>query len=149
MNNKTSAKKITSIGRKKLKKGTYYKFVVVATAADRSSGGKAVTKALATSVSIHCMTLGARGKGDYKKVLLKSKSKVLLNKGKKSKILAMQKAAKGIRVSQHRKISYVSTDPGIATVSKKGIITARKKGRAIIYVYSQNGVFKTVKVTVR
>jgi uncharacterized protein YjdB len=34
-------------------------------------------------------------------------------------------------------------------VNAKGKITGKKKGTATIYVYAQNGLYKTVKVTVK
>jgi uncharacterized protein YjdB len=37
----------------------------------------------------------------------------------------------------------------VAKVSAKGKITGKKKGSAKILVYAQNGLFTTVKVTVK
>ena len=36
----------------------------------------------------------------------------------------------------------------MAVVSKKGIITAKKKGKCSVYVYAQNGVYKKIKIRV-
>ena len=46
-------------------------------------------------------------------------------------------------------IRYLSTDKKIATVSKKGKITAKGKGTCYVYAYAHNGIYKKVKVTVK
>ena len=53
------------------------------------------------------------------------------------------------KVKTHVKLRYESTNTKIATVSSKGVITAKGKGVCYIYVYAQNGVYKQVKVTVK
>jgi uncharacterized protein YjdB len=45
-------------------------------------------------------------------------------------------------------MKYASSNSKIATVSKKGVIKGRKKGKCFIYAYAQNGVCKRIKVTV-
>ena len=52
-------------------------------------------------------------------------------------------------IKYHTNIKYESTDKSVATVSKTGVIKAKKKGIAYIYVYAQNGINKRVKVTVK
>ena len=42
-----------------------------------------------------------------------------------------------------------SQNPDIASVSKNGVIKARRKGKCSVYAYAQNGVYREVKVTVR
>ena len=37
----------------------------------------------------------------------------------------------------------------VAAVSSKGVITAKAAGICYVYAYAQNGVFKTIKVTVK
>ena len=44
---------------------------------------------------------------------------------------------------------WTSSDEKIATVSSRGTIRARAKGRCRIFVYAANGVSKAVAVTVR
>ena len=57
--------------------------------------------------------------------------------------------AKKLKVKKHRAIAYESSDKNIATVSKKGVIKARGKGTCKVFVYTQNGVSKAIKVTVK
>ena len=80
-------------------------------------------------------------------MLNKTKS---LKKGKTLKLSpATVKQVKKLIVKKHVAIRYESTNKKIATVSKKGVIKAKKKGTCYVYVYAQNGVFKAVKVVVK
>ena len=47
------------------------------------------------------------------------------------------------------KIRYLSTNKKVATVTKKGKIKAKAKGKCTIIVYAHNGANKKVKVTVK
>ncbi len=80
------------------------------------------------------------------------KGKLTLNVKDTYKIRASVKKAdkkKKLMPASHVKtLRYRSSDPGVASVSGKGKITARKKGKCNIYVYAHNGVNKTIKVTV-
>lgn len=136
---------IKKIDGKKLKKGTYYKFIIAAVAKD--SEGK--DKMIAVSKSVHFITTGNKKYGDFTKVQLKTPKKITLKKGKKFTIRATQVKPTGKKVQQHRKLSYESTNVIIAKVSKSGKITAKKKGKCTIYVYAQNGLFAKVAVTVK
>jgi len=129
----------TSFTQKKLKKGTYYKYIVVAV-------GKG--KVLATSKTLHIATKGGKV-GNDKSVKVK-KLKYKLKKGKTAKIKAYAKAeSKKLKVKKHRKLSYETSNPAVAKVLKNGKIKAVGKGSCNIYVYAQNGVYKQVKVTVK
>ena len=131
----------TSYTQKKLKKGTYYKYVV---AAYKVVDGKKVI--IAVSKTIHAATTG--GKYGVAKSVKVNKSKVTLKKGKKFTIKAKEiKQSKTIK--HHRTIAYESSNTKVATVSKKGVVKAKGKGTCYIYVYAQNGVYKRVKVTVK
>ena len=44
---------------------------------------------------------------------------------------------------------YESSNINIATVSKKGVVKAKKKGKCYIYAYAQNGVFRKIKIIVK
>ncbi|MBQ6393341.1 MAG: Ig-like domain-containing protein, partial [Eubacterium sp.] len=81
-----------------------------------------------------------------KSVLSKAKK---LKAGKKLKLSAKAIRASSAKVKIHRSIRYESTNTSIAEVSKKGIISARKKGTCYVYAYVQNGVSKTVKIVVK
>ena len=126
---------------KKLKKGTYYQYVVVAY---KKSGSE--KKILTTSKSVHCVTDGGK-KGNPNKLTV-NKSKLTLKKGKTAKIKATMKGNKTV-ATHNAKFRYESSNTKIATVDKSGKIKAKKKGSATIYVYTQNGMYKTVKVTVK
>ncbi len=133
--------KTTSYTHKKLKKGTYYKYNIVAF---KYVNGVKVT--LAASKKIHATTLG--GKYGVAKAVKLNKSKVKIKKGKTFKIKASE-IKKDKKIKKHRAICYESSNTKIATVNSKGKIKAKKKGKCTIYVYAQNGVYKTVKVTVK
>ncbi len=131
----------TSYTHKKLKKGTYYKYMVQAY---KMVDGK--TQILATSKSLHAATTG----GKYGNVgsLKLNKTKVTLKPGKKFTLKVTEKKVYK-KFQRHRKVAFESGNTKIATVSSKGVITAKKKGTCYIYVYAQNGVYKKVKVTVK
>ena len=129
----------TSYTHKSLKKGTYYKYIVLAY---KVVDGTKVT--MAASKTIHAATKG----GKYGNATsLKAKSKVRLKRKASVKLKVTQKSSK--KVKKHRKISYVSTNTAIATVNSKGKIKAVGKGNCYVYAYAQNGVYKKVKVTVK
>lgn len=133
--------KTTSYTHKKLKKGTYYKYNIVAF---KYVNGVKVT--LAASKKIHATTLG--GKYGVAKAVKLNKSNVKIKKGKTFKIKASE-IKKDKKIKRHRAICYESSNTKIATVNSKGKIKAKKKGKCTIYVYAQNGVYKTIKVTVK
>jgi len=137
--NKFNVKKIS----KKLKKGTYHKFIVVALDANRN--------VISTSKVIHVATKGGKVT-NYRKVSI-SKSVVSkakkLKSGKTLKLKARQIKQGSGKVKKHRALKYESSNANIATVSKKGVVKARAKGSCYVYAYTQNGVYKRVKVTVK
>ena len=140
----TSYKKIATVHSKtftdkKLRKGTYYKYMVVAL----NEKGEVV----AISKLIHVATKGGKV-GNCKKLKV-NKSKVNLKQGKKFKLKVKQIAeSKKVKLKKHRKIAFESDNQDVAVVSKKGIITAKKKGKCSVYVYAQNGVYKKIKIRV-
>ena len=118
----------------KLKKGTYYKYLIVAVRDN---------DALAISKTIHVATNGGKV-GNNTTVTLSRKS-LSLKVGKSKKITAK---LKGSKVKTHRKIAWESSNVSVAKVSKAGKITAVGKGTCIVYAYAQNGVCKGIKVKV-
>ena len=144
---KTVKKTIKKIGKNKIKKGTYYKFIVAAVAKDKA-GAK---KVIATSKSIHFITAGNKKYGDFTKVLLKNvrKNKLSLTAGKTFTVKAEQVKPRKLKVSQHRKLACESTNTAIAKVDNKGRISAKKAGKCTVFVYSQNGLFQKIEVTVK
>ena len=77
-----------------------------------------------------------------------NKKKVSLKKGKSVKLTATI-VKKGKKPYSYRKVLFESSNTKIATVNRKGVIKAKKKGSCYIYAYAQNGVYKRIKVTVK
>ncbi len=137
---KTTSTKFT---HKKLKKGTYYKYLV--------SAFDASGKHIATSPTMHIVTKGGKY-CNFKKVTTKAKKNkvTLAKKGKTFKLGAKAvKESSKLKANSHRPVRYESTNKKIATVDSKGKITAKKKGSCYVYAYAQNGVSSKIKVTVK
>ncbi len=126
----------------KIKKGTYYKFVIVAI-----DGSNDV---IATSKMVHSATLGGKV-GNCKTITTKAKkNKVSLKAKKTFKLKAKQTAQKkSLKIKKHRADQYESSDEKVATVNKKGVIKGVAPGKCSVFVYAQNGVYKEIKVTVK
>ena len=77
-----------------------------------------------------------------------NKKNLSLKKGSKFKLIVTE-IKKDKTFKRHRKMEFESTNPKVAVVTKKGIIKAKGKGNCTIYIYAQNGVYKTVKVKVK
>lgn len=133
--------KTTSYTQKKLKKGTYYKYNIVAF---KNINGAKVTTAV--SKKIHATTLG--GKYGVAKAVKVNKTKATIKKGQTFKIKASE-IKKDKKIRRHRAICYESSNTKIATVNSKGKVKGVKKGKCTIYVYAQNGVYKTVNIKVK
>ena len=125
---------------KKLKKGKFYKYIIVAYY--NVAGEKRIAY---TSKSVHAITSGGKY-GNPKKV--NAKKSLKLKKGKKKKIRAKLICKKKTK-THISKFRYESSNAKIVTVNKKGKIKALKKGKCYIYVYAQNGFFKKIKITVK
>ena len=125
---------------KKLKKGKYYKYLIVAV--DKNN------KVLAISKMIHEATKGGKV-CNAKKVKVNKKSLNLVVGGT-AKLKAKQiKESKRLKIKNHRKMYFESTNEAVATVTKNGVVKAVGKGSCEILVYAQNGIFKSVKVTAK
>ena len=127
---------ISSYTWKGLKPKSSYKIKVNA-----KNGDKIIAKA----VLIYVTTAGGTLKNP--KAVTVNKARVKLKKKETFRLNASFKA-NGL-VDSHRKICFSSSDPDIASVSKNGVIKARRKGKCSVYAYAQNGVYREVKVTVR
>ncbi len=126
---------------RKCKKGTYFKYIV---RAYKIIDGKKVT--IAASKTIHVTTKG--GKNGNAKSVKVNKNKVTLKAGKTWRIKASEiKESKPLR--HHREVSYESSRPKALSVSRKGVIKAKKKGKYTVYAYAQSGVYKKVQVRVK
>ena len=132
---------IRKVNKKKLKKGTYYKFILLAL--DKNNN------VISTSKTVHAATTGGKV-GNSGKVTTKAKKNKVSIKAKETFRLAGRQlpASKERKVKIHRKVKYESTNPKIASVSAKGVITGKKKGTCFVYAYAQNGVSRKIKVTV-
>ena len=133
--------KTTSYTQNRLKKGTYYKYNIVAF---KNINGAKVTTAV--SKKIHATTLG--GKYGVAKAVKVNKTKATIKKGKTFKIKASE-IKKDKKIRRHRAICYESSNTAVATVNAKGKVKGVKKGKCTIYVYAQNGVYKTVNIKVK
>ena len=126
---------------RKCKKGTYFKYIV---RAYKIIDGKKVT--IAASKTIHVTTKG--GKNGNAKSVKVNKNKVTLKAGKTWRIKASEiKESKPLR--HHREVSYESSRPQALSVSKKGVIKAKKKGKYTVFAYAQSGVYRKVQITVK
>ena len=130
-------KTIKKVAGKKLKKGTYYKFLMVAV--DKSG------KVVSTSKTVHTATAGGKV-GNPAKITTKAKKKVTVKVKKTFKLAAKQT---GKKIKKHRAVSYETSNAAVATVSKKGVIKGIKRGTCYVYAYAQNGVAAKIKVTVK
>jgi C1A family cysteine protease len=122
-----------------LKKGTYYKFMIVALDSDNN--------VIASSKLIHAATKGGKAKNHSRvKISRPKKAKLSLKAGKTYKIKAR---AVGSRVKKKRGLRYESDNTAVAVVTSKGRIKAVSKGTCSIRVYAQNGKYKTIKLKVK
>lgn len=89
----------------------------------------------------------AGGKG-VKKVIVANVhgKKITIGKGKKLKLVTTVVRTKGSKVS--KKVSFNSSNQSVVSVSKKGVITARKLGKAKISICSKANPKKKVTIKV-
>ena len=139
----------------KLKKSSYYNFVVIAV---DSSGNQ-----LAKSTPIYVAT---KGRGNYKSITVKVRSikinekkvkgdsakpvikkKISIKAGDQIRLKVTAKKA-GKKLKKYTPVRYESSDPEIATVTTNGLVKAKRKGICRIFAYLQNGIGKSVKVNV-
>lgn len=140
-----------SFTHKKLKKQTYYRYIVLAYA---NIDGKQVP--IAISKNVHGVTKGDanlendKTYGNASKITVKNEKKLkqAIKAGKKIQIKTKVTYLAG-KHTTHRKIAYESSNEVVATVSSTGVIKAKKKGSCYIYVYTQNGLSKKIKIKVK
>ena len=123
---------------RKLKKGKYYKFIVIA--ADGSGN------VVSTSTSVICATSGGSW-GNIKSVKVSGNKTISLTAGQ-SKKLSVRMTKTGKKVKTYRYVYYEWDNQKVIDINR-GVITALKKGTASVYVFAQNGIYKklTVKVS--
>lgn len=133
-----------TVTHKKLKNNRDYKYYI---AAYRMENGKKIY--LAKSNVLHVAM--KQSKFTNAKSITLNKKKVTLKVNKTFKIQAKVKlASKKKKQMVHEKAyRYYTDNSNVATVSKKGVITAKAKGSCLIYVLTNNGVYQKIKVTVK
>ena len=128
----------------KLKKGTYYRFIIVAL--DKNND------VVSASKLAHAATKGGKV-GNHKSVKVKKSILTKAGKLKKGKSLKLRAKpvlkSKKLKAKKHVGLRYESTNTKIATVSSKGVIKGKKKGTCYVYAFAQNGVCKKIKVKVK
>ena len=137
---KTASVTKTSFKSSRLKKGTYYKYIVMALDKDKN--------VLAVSKTVFESTKG--GKVTNCKSISIRKNKLNLKSGKTYKLSGKAcKDNKSLKLRNYRSIRYVSSNPNIAVVSSQGVVRGMRKGKCVIYAYAQNGVSKKISITVK
>ena len=130
-----------------LAKNTAYKFYVVA---QKKSGSTYTT--LATSRYGHTLTANIKGKYTNPKTLKLNRTSVTLTKGNSAILkgtVSRVYTSKKLESGHAALLRYTSSNPGVATVSSSGKVTAKAKGSCTIYVQTINGIWKTCSVTVK
>ena len=144
-----SSKTFKKVAGKKVKKGKAYKFILVAL--DKNN------KVVSTSKVAHAYTKGGKFTNHKAvKVQLKSGKKwkavktVTVKKGKTRTIrgVGVKQLAKK-KIKMHVPMRYESSKTAVAIVTAKGLIKGIKKGTCYVYAFSNNGVAKKIKVTVK
>ena len=137
---KTASVTKTSFKDSRLKKGTYYKYIVMALDKDKN--------VLAVSKTVFAATKG--GKVTNCKSIQTKMNKLSLKSGKIFKLSGKAcKDNKSLKLRNYRSIRYVSSNPNIAVVSSQGVVRGMRKGKCVIYAYAQNGVSKKISITVK
>ena len=119
----------------KLKKATYYKYIVKAY---KMVDGKKVITGTSVAKAVSIIKIGNK----------KNDTEVTLKKGKTAQITAIE-IKKDKKIKHHRNLCYESSNTKVVTVTSDGVIKAMRKGNCKIWVYAQNGVYKVITVTVK
>lgn len=110
------------------------------------------TKEIARSFGIHII---GRKNARYTnvKAVKVNRTTYTIRKGKtvriKAKLTRVDKNKKLLTRGHGRKLRYMSSDKTVASVSRSGVIKARKAGKCSIYVVAINGKYKKLTVTVK
>lgn len=137
---RTVSKKVLRWKRTGLKKGTSYRYYVEAY---KLIDGKRVS--LTKSLPAYSMTKGGKYGNPVK--LQTKRSLVSVKSGKKMKLKVKAAGKKMNKAS--KKVRYISANPSIAKVSKKGTVTGGRHGTCYVYCVAWNGLSKKIKVRVK
>lgn len=137
---RTVSKKVLRWKRTGLKKGTSYRYYVEAY---KLIDGKRVS--LSKSLPAYSTTKGGKYGNPVK--LQTKRSLVSVKSGKKMKLKVKAAGKKMNKAS--KKVRYISANPSIAKVSKKGTVTGGRRGTCYIYCVAWNGLSKKIKVRVK
>ena len=104
--------------------------------------------------SLSCYVAGAKNKKYTNiKTVKVNKTTCRLKKGKSVKLKVSLKKAdrkkKNLPAAYGRKVTFSSSDTGVASVSKSGVIKAKKTGTCVIFIYTRNGLAKKITVKVK
>ena len=134
--------------QKGLRKNTAYKARIKAYVVRK--GKKQYIK---SSPAVHAYTSGYKGNYTNPKSVKVNRPSLSLTPGKtvriKAKVTKLKKGKKLIPAEHAARLRYLTTNTNVATVNKSGKITAKSQGSCKIYVYTVNGLSKTVKITVK
>lgn len=137
---RTVSKKVLRWKRTGLKKGTSYRYYVEAY---KLIDGKRVS--LSKSLPAYSTTKGGKYGNPVK--LQTKRSLVSVKSGKKMKLKVKAAGKKMNKAS--KKVRYISANPSIAKVSKKGTVTGGRRGTCYIYCVAWNGLSQKIKVRVK
>ncbi len=137
---RTVSKKVLRWKRTGLKKGTQYRYYVMAY---KIIDGKRVS--ISRSLPAYSITKGGKYSDPVK--LKAKRSFISVKSGKKIKLQVKAAGKKMNKAS--KKVRYISANPSIAKVSKKGTITGGRRGTCYIYCVAWNGLSKKIKVKVK
>jgi hypothetical protein len=137
---RTVSKKILRWKRTGLKKGTPYRYYVEAY---KLIDGMRVS--LSKSLPAYSTTKGGKYGNPVK--LQTKRSLVSVKSGKMIKLNVKAAGKKMNKAS--KKVRYISANPSIAKVSKKGTVTGGRRGTCYIYCVAWNGLSKKIKVRVK
>ncbi len=138
----SNSAQIKTIGGKAINTKKNYEIYVIAY---DSKGNKIGT-------SLKAFVAGKDSKNTNAKKITANK-KVSVKAGKSFKVKANVKLADSKKKALAKKyasdVRYLSTDTGVATVSKSGKITGVAKGSCTVYAIAKNGLAAKIKVTVK
>ena len=103
----------------------------------------------AVSETVIAVTAGGKYRNTSSVTLSKKKAKLKTGKTLKLKGKAASNKSDGKKYKTFRKLIFESSNPLVATVTSKGKIKAIGKGKCYVYVYTQDGTYKRIKVTVK